>query len=83
MAKPNKLKEIKEILELMRANGVVSYKNQGLELLLDPAAVQGFKHVQEKTPGMTLQTELNKVSPGFAGMSEDEVLFYSSNPTGN
>ncbi len=69
-------KELKALIKVLRANGVVSYKHNGFELLLDPQFKQPVdtpKHV----PGQ-LATELNRAAPGFMGMTPEQVLMYSS-----
>lgn len=87
MSKPkpkSSLKDLTALLQLMRENGVVSFKQDGLELILMPEAVQEFKlnrsHVTAQNEA-SLQTQVNKAAPGFLGKSEEEILFYSS--TGN
>lgn len=81
------LKALEAIIHLMRSNGVVSYKSDGIELILLPESAQGFKFNEShnsplKSNTVSLQTELNKVSSGFHGMTEEEVLFHSA-PQGN
>jgi hypothetical protein len=71
--------QLKRLIATLRANGVVSYKYEGLELLLDP----NFKPEQkpiEHMPGQ-LASEMNRASPGFQGMSPDEILFWSAPKT--
>lgn len=70
-------KELKVLIKVLRANGVVSYKHNGFELLLDPA----FKAVEPKAPEHVpgqLASELNKAAPGHLGLTAEQVLFYSS-----
>lgn len=69
-------RSLKSLIRVLRSQGVVSYKHEGLELLLDPnfkPEVTEPKHV----PG-ALASELNRAAPGFQGMSDEEVLFWSA-----
>lgn len=70
-------KELRALVKFLRTNGIVSYKNNGLELLLDPnyreLPVTAAKHI----PGQ-LASDLSKAAPGFFGMTEEQLLMHSS-----
>lgn len=73
-------KELKQLIKFLRANGVVSYKHQGLELLLDPnfkAPVVTQSTEPKHVPG-ELAAELKRAAPGFFGMTDEQVLMHSS-----
>jgi hypothetical protein len=70
-------KDLKALIKTLRANGVVSFKHEGLELLLDPNFQTKVEEPPKHIPGQ-LAAELNKASPGFLGLSQEEVLMYSS-----
>lgn len=69
--------DLKRLLKLLRSQGVVSYKCEGLELLLDPSHKMTPEIVTKHLPGQ-LASELNKAAPGFFGMTEEQVLMHSS-----
>lgn len=69
--------QLRSLLKLLRSQGVVSYKHDGLELLLDPNYKETSDSSPKHIPGQ-LASELNKASPGFFGMTEEQVLMHSS-----
>lgn len=58
----------------------MSYKHDGLELLLDPNFKSEVLEPPKHIPGQ-LASELNKASPGFFGMTDDQLAVYSSEGT--
>ena len=71
------LKELKALIKLLRASGIVSYKNQGLELLLDPAFNQEPLKPVKHVPGQ-MAAELKTASPGFLGMTDEQIAMWSA-----
>ena len=69
--------ELKRLLKLLRSQGVVSYKCEGLELLLDPNYKEISNSSPKHLPGQ-LASELSKAAPGFFGLTEEQVLMHSS-----
>jgi hypothetical protein len=69
--------QLKALLKLLRSQGVVSYKCDGLEVVIDPNFKETVPEAPKHVPGQ-LASELNRASPGFVGMSDEEVLMWSS-----
>jgi hypothetical protein len=74
-------RSLSALLKLLRAHGCVSYKHDGLELLLDPhftPVTKTASKIDSTGSPLSLQAQVDGVAPGFLGMSPEEVLFYSS-----
>ena len=69
--------QLKSLLKLLRSQGVVSYKHDGLEVLLDPNHKEIPSTSPKHIPGQ-LASELSKAAPGFFGMTEEQILMHSS-----
>lgn len=54
-------KELKQLIKTLRSLGVVSYKHEGLELLLDPNHSPATG--KRKKPKETLQETIDKTAP--------------------
>ena len=70
-------RQLKSLIRLLRTQGVVSFRHEGLELVIDP----NFRPIEappKHVPGQ-LASEVNRASPGFLGMTPDEVLLWSTN----
>ncbi len=74
MIKP---RELKALLKLLRSQGCVSFECEGLKLLLDPQFKPEPPKAVEHIPGQ-LAAELNKAAPGYMGMTDEQVLMFSS-----
>jgi hypothetical protein len=76
------LKDLKSVLKVLRENGVMSYKNQGVELLMHPEAMFPQKRVKEskqEAPAKLDPTlKESKRSKKVGDYTDEEVLFWSS-----
>lgn len=65
------LKELKDLLKLLREKGVLEYESEGIRLKLsEEAPVSKYKQRQETTRELEEEAEL----------SEEELLYYSATP---
>lgn len=68
------LQEIKDVVKLMHAHGIVSLKMDGLELVVNPAAAPVKRKRAKKSDTET------PTNVGFKGYSDDELLSWSTRP---
>jgi hypothetical protein len=74
-------KELKTLIKTLRANGVVSYENNGLKLLLDPNHISASESkTKAKSPAQVLQEQVGKLIPD---LTDEEWLLSTNRPIEN